>query len=142
MKCHLHHALLVLRRQHGDECRGLKVAAVRPLIVAGAASVPAVPLRQCRARLFGRAAMSGSLRLQRREMLRRRLVWVGAYEIGDGPVDGAVAPRAALALRPRVRELPRRVAARVALVVPVFSVEAVVLRREEIHGQWRNTGRR
>ena len=45
-------------------------------------------------------------------------------------------------LRPRVRQLTRRVAARVALVGPELAIEAIVLRRVEIDRQRRDAGRR
>ena len=132
---HLNQPLLIFGRQQGYEGRGLQIATVGPLVLASAAPIPTVPVRHRGARVLRRSAARIGSGFQCRVVLGGRRIGVGAHDIGDGAIDGAVAPLAEAVLRPRVRQLARRIAARVAFIGPILSVEPIVLRRVEIYGQ-------
>jgi hypothetical protein len=83
---------------------------------------------------------------QRLVVFLRRLVLIWADDLGDIPIEIAVAPLANAVVAPHVGQLPRRVAPREPPVAPVLSIQIEVLRRKEIYRQRLNargrTGRR
>ena len=120
-----------------------------PRSACGVAPVVPVPVGHGRFRIDGGSALRLRLRQQRFVVLLRRLVRVGADDALARPVVVAVTPgRRLRRLRPdalpvphRV-ELPRIVAAVIALVEPVRPILVEVLRREQIDRQRLDAGRR
>ena len=143
VKIHLHHSLLILRREQREHRGRLQIDAPDPLIFVPAALVVAIPIGERLSRVNRRAAGLPGFGHQGLVVFSRRLVAVRADDLLDRVVAIAVAPvRDAILARPHVGQLPRRVASRVTLVGPVRAIQVEVLRREQIDGQWRHARRR
>ncbi len=136
---HLHHALLVLRREQRQDGARLVDPAVDPLRagILRRPVVPAIPLGQRLPRVLRGAAGGDRFGHQRVVMFLGGPVGQAALDVVDRVVDAAVAPfsrtgRAAAhsALRPDVGELARRVAAEISGIRPEILVLVEVLRRK------------
>ena len=140
----LHHALLVLGRQHRQDRRNLHVPHPKPVLVLRARGMQVAPRPLAghgRVRVLGGAAAPARLLEQCLVMLLRGLERVRAHDRLARVIAVAITPRRRLRriladqpiLAPEILERGRAVAAEVARIAPQIAILVEVRRREQIH---------